>query len=258
MSLLDQYREETFIAMCESDYGLFRPGSFVDMSSPFPALSGYSLPLADLEVFGVPIRRTRAFGHGLSPKTAALKAFYEGLERIAFGFHPPDQIICNQSYLDMIEWADTPHPSEWCLCAKWQYDQKGFPLVPYSEDTILDWIEVEPAWQKSDKRTFVPLSLGHFYGKDGRKERLYFQTSNGCAFHWSYSKACESALLELIERDTFLLYWRCFMTGTNIKMHSIKSETLGKLWNGFQLKEDQFKLLFLKNEFNLPVVCTIF
>lgn len=256
MRLIDQYREEIFISMLDSDFGLFLSGKFIQSPFPFSRLSGYTLVNSDCSALGGMCPSVISGGYSLTPRAAVLKAFYEGLERSAFLMSDPRECVIDQSYTEIVSRAYTPHPSTWSLCASWQYDQPGFPIAPYREDLRMNWVEVEHAWRFDKEKVVVPTSLVRPTGLRS-KNPLYLVSSSGCAFGWTVDEARERAILELIERDTLLICWRSRLPGTLISMEGLEQGQLKDLWTSLQVDSDQIKLQLLPNEFNIPVVCGI-
>jgi ribosomal protein S12 methylthiotransferase accessory factor len=80
----------------------------------------------------------------------------------------------------------------------------GTPLIPFTEDLELSWI-----WAHSMRRgrpVLVPESVA-YYGLAGPDPGLFFESSNGCAIGGCLEEAILHGLLEVIERDSFLLAW---------------------------------------------------
>lgn len=100
-------------------------------------------------------------------------------------------------------------PRRFALFSARQYASPGFPYVPFDDDTRLTWIEGvrlpdgEPAW--------LPAQLVHL-GAAGDEPRICRTTSSGLACHTDRAEAALSALLEVIERDAFMLTWKARLT----------------------------------------------
>ncbi|OII64977.1 cyclodehydratase [Streptomyces sp. CC53] len=79
------------------------------------------------------------------------------------------------------------------------------PLVsPFDPDRPIPWV-----WGHSlrdDRPVLVPARLAH-YGAGVDADNFVFECSNGCATGGSLEEAVLFGLLELIERDAFLLAW---------------------------------------------------
>jgi ribosomal protein S12 methylthiotransferase accessory factor len=77
-------------------------------------------------------------------------------------------------------------------------------LEPFSPDRAIPWI---PGWSLRDHRTVLVPERLVFYGSGTGSDSFVFECSNGCAGGGSLEEAVLFALLELIERDAFLLGW---------------------------------------------------
>lgn len=254
MSLLERFRESRLLAMSEGEFGVFQKGRFSESGLPSPAVNGFQLQMGDTFALGGTQNSVWVGATDMSPQKAVLKAYYEGLERSALGFHDPRQLKKNKSFQEISSDFYCPPPEQWALCAEWQYQQDSFPLLPFSKDQILDWVPVHHAWK--NEKTLVPFSLVHFTSL--KNQPLYSLSTNGTAFHWKLELALASAVLELIERDTLLLYWRCFKKAQPLSMDKILDNELSRLWQSFSGKHGQIKVLLLENEFQIPVIASIY
>lgn len=97
-------------------------------------------------------------------------------------------------------------PASFGLFSPAQYARSGFPFVPFTAATEIRWIEGrdletgEPAW--------VPAELVLLQGVEPvGGVRVGYATSSGLACGRTQAEALERALLEVLERDAFMLAW---------------------------------------------------
>ena len=153
---------------------------------------------------------TVASGKGMTAEQARTGAIGEGIER--YGAYPrdPDRIIraaATQlagpyiSPTDLVTYTDD------------QYDH--LPYARWDPSTVTDWVTARRLTDGSDVR--VP-ALGTFIDFEvaGHAEFYYPVTSNGLAAGPTLARAVLGGLLELIERDAFLLSWFGRRPGTSI------------------------------------------
>ncbi len=162
-----------------------------DLVSPFADVS-VTLPLFS----GDEGTAGRTHSYADSEQTAIL----EGLERYC-GLAPRGKrTIVYDSYRNVAKSALNPVAVG--LHTKEQYDRPKFPFKPFDPDRQLNWV-----WGYSflqERPILVPESLAYYhvngYG-------FTYETSNGCALGGSLEEAIFYGILEVVERDSFLLTW---------------------------------------------------
>ncbi|KFM99206.1 bacteriocin biosynthesis protein SagD [Bacillus clarus] len=139
--------------------------------------------------------RTHSFA--LSEATAIL----EGLERYC-GISPRGKKTnVHGSYRQFDDIALNPltlgvHTNE-------HYNQEGFPFQQFDPDQPQNWVW---GYSLSENRPLlVPESIAYY--SLGHREAFVYETSNGCAIGGSLEEAIFHGILEIIERDSFLLTW---------------------------------------------------
>lgn len=140
-------------------------------------------------------------GQANSFDTSRHLAFLEGLERYA-GAHRRDRrdpVVA--SYSDLGDSAIDPRSNGTYTPETYRAD----PLVePFDPDREIPWV-----WGHSlrdGRAVLVPVRLVH-YAAGLARDNFAFECSNGCAAGSSLEEAALFGLLELVERDSFLLAW---------------------------------------------------
>jgi ribosomal protein S12 methylthiotransferase accessory factor len=87
-------------------------------------------------------------------------------------------------------------------------------LRPFDDDTPMDWVWGHPL--DGGRPLLVPAEIGFYQyshpalldaPEHARRKRFFHESSSGCALGGSYEEATLHSLLELAERDAFLLAW---------------------------------------------------
>jgi ribosomal protein S12 methylthiotransferase accessory factor len=100
------------------------------------------------------------------------------------------------------------HPRKLHIHEDEQQNEKGFNYVPYHDDLELNWIWAY-SWKKQ-KSVLVPEQLVYYRviaPKEEPVHRFCYETSNGCALGGTIEEAIFYGLLEVVERDAFLVSW---------------------------------------------------
>ncbi|QGQ45304.1 TOMM precursor leader peptide-binding protein [Metabacillus sediminilitoris] len=171
--------------------GIFN-GKMVDLIPPFADV-GVNLPLfaGDEGVAG------RTHSYALSELTAIL----EGLER-ACGMTPRGKrTVVKDSYRNLKDQALNPITVG--VHAKEQYARADFPFEQFHPDKKMNWV-----WGYSflqERPILVPELLSYY--SLGCGQGFVYETSNGCALGGSLEEAIFYGILEVVERDSFLMTW---------------------------------------------------
>ncbi|WMT39670.1 TOMM precursor leader peptide-binding protein [Paenibacillus sp. D2_2] len=178
------------------DYWDSRTGIFNDMKwgldSVF-ASAGINLPLGFYdEITG---------GRSHSFTDSELAGILEGLERYCGVTPRGKRTIVRDSYSHLQTTA--LDPSTVGLHAVEQYEQSDFPFMPYDPESPMEWVWGYSLLQA--RPILVPKLLAYY--SLGGEEGFVYETSNGCAVGGSLEEAILYGILEVVERDSFLLTW---------------------------------------------------
>jgi ribosomal protein S12 methylthiotransferase accessory factor len=142
------------------------------------------------------------FGKGLSAIEAAVGAVGEAVERYSATLFDPERLARAPFAALPGEALD---PRRLCLYCPAQYRRSGFPFARFAPARPLDWIAGR--WLDTGLPVWVPAQMAYLALPVAPTERLCQMTSNGLAAGADVADAAGRALLELIERDAFLLHW---------------------------------------------------
>lgn len=142
-------------------------------------------------------------GHGNSYSQSKLLGILEGLERYAGQIPRAKEVSVYDSYQNLD--PDAFDPTE---CGSYESDfyRRHYPVyLPFTRDRKMYWV-----WGYSFKKArpiLVPEQIVYYL--DYRHDHANFvqECSNGCATGSCLEEAILYGLLELIERDSFLISW---------------------------------------------------
>lgn len=202
-------------AAISNDYVDFRTGV---MNSK---IKDTSLPFADVIVnmplFGADEGTAgRSHSYELSEVTAIL----EGLERYC-GIGPRGKKrVVRDCYQNINKIALNPESVG--LHEQIMYRNPHFPFKPYNPEVPMNWV-----WGYSllqNRPILVPELLAYYSLGEG--EGFVYETSNGCALGGSVEEAIFHGILEVVERDSFLLAWYAKLPLPPIDLHSANDTEL--------------------------------
>jgi ribosomal protein S12 methylthiotransferase accessory factor len=160
-------------------------------------------------------------GRTNSYAVSELTAILEGLERYC-GLEPRGKrTVVHDSFNHLKNQA--LNPIEVGVHAKEQYDRPGFPFRQFDPDRPINWV-----WGYSflQERPILVPELLAYYSLGGRSQGFVYETSNGCALGGSLEEAIFYGILEVVERDSFLMTWYAQMSLPRIDLTSIDDQEL--------------------------------
>ncbi|MBS2967885.1 TOMM precursor leader peptide-binding protein [Metabacillus sp. KIGAM252] len=177
----------------DSSTGLFNE-KVVDLSTPFADT------IVNLPLFG---GNEGTAGRTLSYKASEMTAILEGLERYCGYTARGKNTVIRERYRNLAGQAINPltvgvHAPE-------KYAETGFPFQPFHPDRKLNWV-----WGYSfleERPVLVPELLAYYSMGCGHKGGFVYETSNGCAVGGSLEEAIFHGIMEVAERDSFLITW---------------------------------------------------
>lgn len=194
--------------------------------------------------------RELCFGKALRPGDAARTAVYEALERFHVIFRPgAERLVCG-AYNELR--ADAIDPQT--LFFGRRRTPSGEVVLPFADDATLHWTH---AYTTKGLLVLVPAQEVWF-----RTERLLGETlfatptTSGCALGRSFEEAAIFALLELVERDSFLIAWYLRRPCARLNPDSLADETfqlLRRRWEA-TFPGYGFYLFDATTEIGLPTV----
>lgn len=107
----------------------------------------------------------------------------------------------------------------------------------------INWVKAQNL--TNQKQIYIPASMAYlYYQQHYPQEPLFWHTtSNGCAAHVTIEQATKHALLELLERDGFLMYWLNNLAPNRINISDVKNSKIHSRIR--ELKQQNIKLYIL-------------
>ncbi|WP_273834235.1 TOMM precursor leader peptide-binding protein [Guptibacillus sedimenti] len=189
----------------------------------------------------------RTNSYAMSQMTAIL----EGLER-SCGIDPKGKrTVVHDCYRNLDR---ALNPLQLGVHADEQYAEKGYPFSPFHPDRKMNWV-----WGYSlieNEPILVPERLAYY--SMGCGDGFVFETSNGCAIGGSLEEAIFYGMMEVLERDSFLMSWYAQLPLPQIDPYSSNDEELHLMID--RMQEITGYNLYLYNatmEHGIPCILTI-
>lgn len=140
-------------------------------------------------------------GYGPDHERVRAAAIGEAVERYSAAYLPTDGLV--EATARELGAAAVP-PESFALFAPEQHARSGFPFVPFTAETRLSWVRARRLRDGAD--AWLPAQLVYL-GFPRGEPMIAYSTSNGLAAGPDWERALLPALLELVERDAFMLAW---------------------------------------------------
>ena len=172
----------------------------------------------------MPKMNDSGFGRDLDYRSCTLTAVTEALERVG-GTRPRGRRTTVRASRNELG-EEALDPRSLGLHSEEQYALPGFMMQPYDDDLELNWV-----WGYSHtegRPVLVPEGYAyyraHHYGSDAPP--FVYEISNGCALGGCPEEAVLHGLIELIERDAFLMTWYGRLSAARLDLASAEDPTL--------------------------------
>jgi ribosomal protein S12 methylthiotransferase accessory factor len=141
-------------------------------------------------------------GHATSYDRSVRIGLLEGLERYAGMIAPESVTRASRSQL-LRNGVAHLDPRE-CGLYDEEFYRRTTWMVRFTDELVIPWV---PAYSLRDQREILVPEVTAFYRTEDDGSRFVQECSNGCASGASLTEAAYCGLMELIERDAFLLSW---------------------------------------------------
>jgi ribosomal protein S12 methylthiotransferase accessory factor len=189
-----------------------------------------------------------ASGKGATEDDAKRSALGEAVERYCALRHPKEGLV-------MATRSELPgaiDPRRLVLYAPDQY--AALPYHPYADDLVVGWVRGQTLGHAGD--VWLPAQAV-FLGYAGQGELLGQQTSNGLAAGATWDDAAGKALLEVIERDAFIVAWCARRTPRRIDWRDLPVAVARQAAVAYGRRGVEIELLQLPSDHDVPVFAAL-
>lgn len=196
-------------------------------------------------------KRYSGFGASFDAEEALSKTVGETLERYFLSLYLPEKLPLD-SYQALKSRGERVLPLE-DLPSFLDWQRELFPQFAWTQESSLRWIAGESLL--SGERAWLPAQLVFWNYNHGKKDAdevlLARSTTSGCAGHFSKDEAILSALLELIQRDAFLVFWMNQLSPPVLEVSDIRSPRVQHLLE--YVERYGLHMTFLNTTSDIPI-----
>jgi ribosomal protein S12 methylthiotransferase accessory factor len=190
----------------------------------------------------------------LDPKRAIMKAVGESIERYCPGhFRYEDFILAAYNDLD----REAVHPADFALFSEKQYAEPDFPFSRLTASTPLRWVSAHSITH--DQPVLIPASFVYIpYYFDPLHETLsHNPISTGLACGSSLAPAIYKAILEIIERDAFMIMWQNQLPCSRIDLSTAHDPFIQSILNELQVLPAECQAYLIPSDIEVPVIMVL-
>ncbi|GEA82505.1 TOMM precursor leader peptide-binding protein [Cellulomonas uda] len=190
-------------------------------------------------------------GQANSYATSRRLALIEGLERYAGTHRRRNAEPVMAAYTDLEGFALDPSTCGFYPAAAYECDPM---IAPFSASAVIPWVW---GWSLRDERpVLVPRRLSH-YSSGAEHDNFVLTTSNGCATGSSLEEAVLHGLLELVERDAFLVGWYGNADLPEIDLASVPSPLVAAMADRARLQGYRIHAFDNRIDMRIPAVTAL-
>ncbi|KKS97729.1 MAG: hypothetical protein UV73_C0005G0006 [Candidatus Gottesmanbacteria bacterium GW2011_GWA2_43_14] len=164
-------------------------------------------------------------GTSFNQRRALIKVLGEATERYCLNFVEEKNLITSNISMLKAPYLD---PLKIPSFSKHQLLSKSFKRFVFNENTKFKWIEGYSLIEK--KRVLIPAQLVFtYYTPLPNEPCIRFPISTGAASHTSFKKALYTGICEIVERDSFMIYYLNRIPAPLVDIRSIPNKSLKRI-----------------------------
>lgn len=203
----------------------------VPMNTNWQAVHNFSAPAVSLDELREGLGGG-SFGKGSTPEQGEASALMEAMERYS-GIYQGDEIRVAKRFTDFPA-GDAIAPNDVMLFSEAQYGRDAHAITdsieartrpaPFDPSLKMEW---SPAWSMRDQRfRYLPTGLMYFFYRGPGEINA---DSNGCAAGNTLAEAIVQGFLELVERDSYAIWWYNRTPRTEVDLDAIEDSYIRDL-----------------------------
>lgn len=187
----------------------------------------YRYPMVSAPLYLPGSEEEAGFGRGLDYRGCARTSLAEAMERLGGARPGGSRTVVHALHRAVAAQAICPldlglYPDE-------RYAEPGFPYPPFDPDLPLPWV-----WGHSfarDEPVLVPEDYAYYrtHHTNPAARPLAYEVSNGCAIGGCLEEAALHGLIELAERDAFLLTWYARLAVRRVDLSTVEDRRISLL-----------------------------
>lgn len=234
--------------------GIISSVEFEDLTASDPSV--YSARSHPADTFALNAMETLNHGaaSSIDPKRAIMKAVGESIERYCPAhFKYEDFVLAAYNDLD----SEAVHPSDFALFSEKQYAEPDFPFTRPTEATPMRWVSAYSI--SHDRPILVPASTVYipYYFDRLYEPQTHIPISTGLACGSNLAPAVYKAILEVIERDAFMIMWQNQLPCARIDLSTVHDPFIESILNEVRILPVDCQAYLIPSDIEVPVILVL-
>lgn len=187
----------------------------------------------------------------VDPKRAFIKAVGESVERYCPAhFKYEDFTLSAYNDLD----SEAIHPADFALFSEKQYADPGFYFSQPTASTPMRWVSAYSISQ--DQPTLIPASFVYipYYFDRSQEPLTHNPISTGLACGSNLAPAIYKGILEVIERDAFMIMWQNQLPCRRLDLSTVSNPFVQSLLNELEVLPVECHTYLIPSDIGVPVI----
>jgi ribosomal protein S12 methylthiotransferase accessory factor len=185
------------------------------------------------------------------PKRAIMKAVGESIERYCPAHFRYEDFLLS-AYKDLK--CEAVNPEDFALFSEKQYAEPDFPFTRLTESTPLRW---DSAYSLThDQPILVPASFVYipYFFSQSDEPPIHSPVSTGLACGPNLASAIYKGLLEVIERDAFMIMWQNQLSCPKIDLSTVQDSFIQSFLNEISILPVECQAYLVPSDIGVPMV----
>jgi len=190
----------------------------------------------------------------IDPKRAIMKAVGESIERYCPAqYKYEDFILATYNDLD----CEAVHPEDFALFSEKQYAEPDFPFTRLTATTPLRWVSAFSI--SHDQPILVPASFVYipYHFDQSHEASSHNPISTGLACGSNLAPAIYKGILEVLERDAFMIMWQNQLSCKKIDLSTVNDPFIQSLLNELKVLPLECQAFLISSDIEVPVVMVL-
>lgn len=243
---------DTVPKLVDQTVGLIQSINFYECRPNEPQLVHCHATMPDLSRITGRFSNRSTGSTALTKDVALVKAIGESVERYCSDIKDHTDVIYAPYRKVKREAID---PRRFVMFHPEQYRAPNFPFVEITDDTIIPWVE---GYSVTHKRpTLIPAAQAYLGINQSREQWFEMGPVSGYACGNTYEEAILGGICEVIERDSFMVFWYNYLPVPAFDLRAVESEAAKQTLDRYHSTPVRLHCSNITTDIGIPAVVAV-